>query len=145
VNVRTIPQAIEDPQDNPEVTFQNRQKAEILLNCLTKLSPAHREIIDLVYYHEKPIDEVAEIVGIPPNTVKTRMFYARKQIRCGSARFATLSHALPCRAMPRHITLSPQIVERCGHRPGLARAGPGVPEGQSRQSRRSDGGPSDCP
>jgi RNA polymerase sigma-70 factor (ECF subfamily) len=44
------------------------------------LSPVHREIIDLVYYHEKSIDEVAEIVGVPPNTVKTRMFYARKQI-----------------------------------------------------------------
>src|SRR5499427_3144633 len=34
---------IEDPQDNPEVTLQNRQKAEILLNCLTKLAPSHRE------------------------------------------------------------------------------------------------------
>ena len=72
--------AIEDPQDNPEVTLQNRQKTEILLNCLTELSPAHREVIDLVYYHEKSIDEVAEITGIPPNTVKTRMFYARKRI-----------------------------------------------------------------
>ena len=72
--------AIEDPQDNPEVTLQNRQKTEILLNCPTQLSPAHREIIDLVYYHEKSIDEVAEIVGVPQNTVKTRMFYARKRI-----------------------------------------------------------------
>src|SRR5215469_11682285 len=71
---------IEDPQDNPEVTLQNRQKAEILLNCLTKLSPAHREVTDLVYYHEKSIDEVAEITGAPQNTVKTRMFYARKRI-----------------------------------------------------------------
>ena len=71
---------IEDPQDNPEVTLQNRQKAEILLNCLTKLSPAHREVTDLVYYHEKSIDEVAEITGLPQNTVKTRMFYARKRI-----------------------------------------------------------------
>jgi RNA polymerase sigma-70 factor, ECF subfamily len=72
--------AIEDPQDNPEVTTQNRQTSEILLNCLKKLPPAHREVIDLVYYHEKSIDEVAEITGIPPNTVKTRMFYARKRI-----------------------------------------------------------------
>ncbi|TMK00017.1 MAG: sigma-70 family RNA polymerase sigma factor [Alphaproteobacteria bacterium] len=72
--------AIEDPQDNPEVTLQNRQKTEILLNCPTQLSPAHREIIDLVYYHEKSIDEVAEIIGVPQNTVKTRMFYARKRI-----------------------------------------------------------------
>jgi RNA polymerase sigma-70 factor, ECF subfamily len=72
--------AIEDPQDNPEVTMQNRQKTEILLNCLAQLSPAHREIIDLVYYHERSIDEVAEIVGVPQNTAKTRMFYARKRI-----------------------------------------------------------------
>jgi RNA polymerase sigma-70 factor, ECF subfamily len=72
--------AIEDPQDNPEVTIQNRQKSEILLNCLTQLSPPHREVIDLVYYHEKSIDEVAEITGVPQNTVKTRMFYARKRI-----------------------------------------------------------------
>jgi RNA polymerase sigma-70 factor, ECF subfamily len=41
---------IEDPQDNPEATIQNRQKSEILLNCLTQLSPTHREIIDLVYF-----------------------------------------------------------------------------------------------
>jgi RNA polymerase sigma-70 factor, ECF subfamily len=72
--------AIEDPQDNPEITIQNRQKSEILLHCLKQLSPAHREVIDLVYYHGKSIDEVAEITGIPPNTVKTRMFYARKRI-----------------------------------------------------------------
>jgi len=44
------------------------------------LSPAHREVTDLVYYHEKSIDEVAEITGVPQNTVKTRMFYARKRI-----------------------------------------------------------------
>jgi RNA polymerase sigma-70 factor (ECF subfamily) len=59
--------AIEDPQDNPEAAIQNRQTSEILLNCLTKLSPPHREIIDLVYYHEKSIDEVAEITGVPQN------------------------------------------------------------------------------
>jgi RNA polymerase sigma-70 factor (ECF subfamily) len=72
--------AVEDPQDGPEVTLQNRQKAEVLLNCLRQLSRAHREVINLVYYHEKSIDEVAEIIGIPQNTVKTRMFYARKRI-----------------------------------------------------------------
>jgi hypothetical protein len=37
-----------------------------------------REVIDLVYYHEKPVDEVAEIIHLPAATVKTRMFYARK-------------------------------------------------------------------
>jgi hypothetical protein len=31
-------------------------------------------------YHEKSVDEVAQIVGAPANTVKTRMFYARKRM-----------------------------------------------------------------
>jgi len=52
----------------------------VLRQCLTKLSTEHREIIDLVYYHEKSVEEVAGIVGIPEATVKTRMFYARKKL-----------------------------------------------------------------
>ena len=75
-----VAEFIEDPADNPEVTMQKTQRSAILQNCLVQLSPAHREIVDLVYYHEKTIDEVAEIIGVPQNTVKTRMFYARKRI-----------------------------------------------------------------
>jgi RNA polymerase sigma-70 factor (ECF subfamily) len=71
---------IEDPSDDPEVAMQKTERSEILRDCLTQLSPAHREIIDLVYYHERTIDDVAEIIGVPQNTVKTRMFYARKRI-----------------------------------------------------------------
>ena len=72
--------AIEDTAYNPEVALEKKDKGEILRKCLTALSPEHREIIDLVYYHEKSVEEVAEIVGIPENTVKTRMFYARKRL-----------------------------------------------------------------
>jgi RNA polymerase sigma-70 factor (ECF subfamily) len=75
-----VAEFIEDPSDNPEVTMQKKQRNSILADCLTQLSAAHREIIDLVYYHEKSIDEVAEIIGVPQNTVKTRMFYARKRV-----------------------------------------------------------------
>jgi RNA polymerase sigma-70 factor (ECF subfamily) len=48
--------------------------------CIAGLSAEHRTIIDLVYYHEKSINEVSEILDIPVNTVKTRMFYARKKL-----------------------------------------------------------------
>ena len=72
--------AIEDPGDDPEVAVQKKDKSEVLRKAIAQLSPEHREIIDLVYYHEKSIEEVAEIVGIPENTVKTRMFYARKRL-----------------------------------------------------------------
>jgi RNA polymerase sigma-70 factor, ECF subfamily len=72
--------SIEDTSDDPERVVQKQDKGEKLRECLTALSPEHREIIDLVYYHEKSVQEVAQIVGIPENTVKTRMFYARKKL-----------------------------------------------------------------
>ncbi len=71
---------IEDTADDPEAALEKKDKAAILRQCLTALSTDHREIIDLVYYHEKSVEEVAEIVGIPEATVKTRMFYARKKL-----------------------------------------------------------------
>jgi RNA polymerase sigma-70 factor, ECF subfamily len=73
-------ETIEDTSDNPEVSLEKKDKSAVLRQCLEKLSPEHKEIIDLVYYHEKSVEEVAEIVGIPENTVKTRMFYARKKL-----------------------------------------------------------------
>jgi RNA polymerase sigma-70 factor (ECF subfamily) len=73
-------EAIEDPSDDPEVVLDKKDKSASIRKCLEKLSAEHREIIDLVYYHEKSVEEVAQIVGIPENTVKTRMFYARKRL-----------------------------------------------------------------
>jgi RNA polymerase sigma-70 factor (ECF subfamily) len=71
---------IADAKDDPEVELQKTDKAAILRGCLATLSPEHREVIDLVYYHEMSIGEVSSIVGIPASTVKTRMFYARKRL-----------------------------------------------------------------
>ncbi|MBN8919710.1 MAG: sigma-70 family RNA polymerase sigma factor [Rhizobiales bacterium] len=71
---------IEDNSDTPEVALQKKDKGDILRQSLKSLSAEHREVIDLVYYHEKSVEEVAEIVGIPEATVKTRMFYARKRL-----------------------------------------------------------------
>src|SRR6478735_12533797 len=71
---------IEDTADNPETVVHNMDRSIIVQKCLRQLSPAHREVIDLVYYHEKSVDEVAQIVGVPAATVKTRMFYARSKM-----------------------------------------------------------------
>ena len=71
---------IEDHADDPEVTLAKKDKGAVLRECLNALSAEHREVIDLVYYHEKSVEEVASIVGIPEATVKTRMFYARKKL-----------------------------------------------------------------
>jgi RNA polymerase sigma-70 factor, ECF subfamily len=98
---------IPDHADDPEIAIQKQQQSAILAHCLTKLSAAHREVIDLVYYHGRSIDEVAAIIRVPPSTVKTRMFYARNRIAQLLGRFG-LHRALPaadgsaCRRQARH-------------------------------------------
>jgi len=72
--------AIEDPSDDPEISLEKKDKGVMIRKCLAGLSAEHREIIDLVYYHERSVEEAAAIVGVPENTVKTRMFYARKKL-----------------------------------------------------------------
>jgi RNA polymerase sigma-70 factor (ECF subfamily) len=73
--------AIADPADDAETTVDKRDRSALVQHCLSQLSALHREVLDLVYYHEKSVDEVAEIVGAPANTVKTRMFYARRRMQ----------------------------------------------------------------
>jgi RNA polymerase sigma-70 factor, ECF subfamily len=73
-------EAIEDPADNPAAALEKKDRSTIIRQCLRELPVQHREIIDLAYYHEKSLEEVAEIVGIPKNTVKTRMFRARTRL-----------------------------------------------------------------
>jgi RNA polymerase sigma-70 factor (ECF subfamily) len=72
--------AIEDPSASPQVAAEIKDRDAILRDCLSKLSPIHREILELAYYHEEPVEAVAKIVGIPLNTAKTRMHYARKHL-----------------------------------------------------------------
>jgi RNA polymerase sigma-70 factor, ECF subfamily len=72
--------AIEDTSDDPEVVLEKQDTGNALRQCIAALTPEHREVIDLVYYHEKSVEEAAAIMGIPENTVKTRMFYARKKL-----------------------------------------------------------------
>ena len=74
--VSTVP----DPADDAEVTLQKKNRAEALRQSLHRLSPDHREVIDLAYYHGKSVKEIAEIVSISEATVKTRMFYARRKL-----------------------------------------------------------------
>ena len=72
--------AVADPAADPEAAYQKKDLRAVMRKCLAQLSPTHREIIDLVYYHGKSIDEIARLTGAAPATVKTRMFYARKHL-----------------------------------------------------------------
>jgi RNA polymerase sigma-70 factor (ECF subfamily) len=76
----TIEATVADSSDNPEIALQKKSRDRLLRQAVTNLSTDHREIIDLVYYHEKSVEECARVLGIPAATVKTRMFYARKKL-----------------------------------------------------------------
>lgn len=69
-----------DPADNPELMLEKKDREEVLRRSVAQLSQGHAEIIDLVYYHGKSVNEVAEVMGLNAATVKTRMFYARKKL-----------------------------------------------------------------
>jgi RNA polymerase sigma-70 factor, ECF subfamily len=71
---------IVDTADTPEQTVVSTDRNKQLRGCIAQMSREHREVIDLVYYHEKSVEEVAEIIHMPRNTVKTRAFYARKRL-----------------------------------------------------------------
>jgi RNA polymerase sigma-70 factor (ECF subfamily) len=72
--------AIPDPAPDPERALAENDRAALLRRSLDAMTPEHREIIDLVYIQGKSISEIAGLLHIPPNTVKTRMFYARKRL-----------------------------------------------------------------
>jgi RNA polymerase sigma-70 factor (ECF subfamily) len=76
----TAMELLEDSADTPEEAVLKEDRSAQVRRCLVQMSPEHREVIDLVYYHEKSIEEVADIIRAPKNTVKTRMFYARKRL-----------------------------------------------------------------
>jgi RNA polymerase sigma factor (sigma-70 family) len=70
----------------PEQQLGRRQAQDVLLRAIGELSPDHRAVIDLTYFHEIGYREIAELMECPPDTVKTRMFHARRHLKnklCG--------------------------------------------------------------
>ena len=54
---------------------------QALLGAIGQLSPNHRAVVDLTYFHGAGYREIAEIMDCPVDTVKTRMFHARRHLK----------------------------------------------------------------
>ncbi|MFC2949990.1 sigma-70 family RNA polymerase sigma factor [Virgibacillus sediminis] len=52
-----------------------------LVRAINELQDNQRDAIILFYYHDLPIKEVAKIMGIPKNTVKTYLQRGKKQLK----------------------------------------------------------------
>jgi RNA polymerase sigma-70 factor (ECF subfamily) len=69
-------------QDSPPDHELAREHTRIALrSAMQELSPEHRAVIDLTYFHEAGYREIAQIMDCPIDTVKTRMFHARRHLR----------------------------------------------------------------
>lgn len=68
-------------EERPDHHLALREIHRTVRKALGRLSPEHRAVVELVYYYGYSCREVSAIVGCPVNTVKTRMFHARRRLR----------------------------------------------------------------
>ena len=67
-----------ESKENPQTEVEKKNLGQKIKNALTHLSEEHRAVIELTFYHGFSYAEIAEIVDCPVNTVKTRMFHAKR-------------------------------------------------------------------
>jgi len=87
--LRKLDEVIEDedaqdrvsPEATPEQATGLRHARELLLTSMSELPAAQRAVVDLTYFHEMGYGEIAQILDCPVDTVKTRMFHARRQLK----------------------------------------------------------------
>lgn len=76
----SILDAMIDPAADPHEELALDDMKQQLLRLMDQLTEEHREVIRLTYFEDKSVKEVAIVLDIAENTVKTRMFYARKRL-----------------------------------------------------------------
>ena len=69
------------PRSGPEHIAERRELQSVIRQTLEILSPQHRAVLVLHYFHEYNVAEIAEILECPEGTVKSRLYYARKVLK----------------------------------------------------------------
>lgn len=81
-NVRIRSNGLDAASEDPDPTnlVQARLLRDEVRQALQRLSPNHRAVVELTFFHELSYQEIAEIMECPVGTVKSRMSYARKYL-----------------------------------------------------------------
>jgi RNA polymerase sigma-70 factor (ECF subfamily) len=66
---------------SPEDSLGRQKMQVLLMHAISELSPDHRAVVDFTYFHEMGYREIAAIMDCPVDTVKTRMFHARRHLK----------------------------------------------------------------
>ncbi len=67
--------------DANAIADEPSQDIDWIRAALVRLSPDHRQVVELAYFSGFSYREIAEITCCPMNTVKTRMFHARHRLK----------------------------------------------------------------
>ena len=70
-----------DPHPGPDQQLRQTRLHDALVGAMDSLSADHRAVVDLTYFHGMGYREIAEIMHCPVDTVKTRMFHARRRLK----------------------------------------------------------------
>ena len=65
----------------PDADLERSHIRTALVTAMEGLSPEQRAVVDLTYFHDLGYREIAEILSCPVDTVKTRMFHARRRLK----------------------------------------------------------------
>jgi RNA polymerase sigma-70 factor (ECF subfamily) len=80
IRIQELDEDITDPPEQFHVCA-GTETTQILTDALNRLPVRHREILDLVFLQDMNYEDISQIVDIPLNTVKTRVFYAKEKLR----------------------------------------------------------------
>jgi RNA polymerase sigma-70 factor (ECF subfamily) len=72
---------IQDDAPIPEVDLLRQTTRDEITKAMALLSPEHREVLELAFFQDFACKEIADIVGIPVGTVKSRLSYARQALK----------------------------------------------------------------
>jgi RNA polymerase sigma-70 factor, ECF subfamily len=67
--------------ENSSKKVKNFENSEYVQKAILKLSEKHREILDLVFFQEFKYRQIAKLLAIPENTVKTRVYHAKTALK----------------------------------------------------------------
>jgi len=70
-----------EPATEPDEHLARKELRADLDRALESLSPEHRAVVELTHFDGYSYREIAAILGCPVDTVKTRMFHARRRLR----------------------------------------------------------------
>ncbi len=66
---------------NPEMAMDRREVSRLVMEILDQLPEDQRIVIGMFYYEEMSVKDIAEVLGVSDNTVKSRLNYGRKKIK----------------------------------------------------------------